>query len=109
MSLPSSSIPSAFSKSESLSEMHSVDMSMKSAASSRDSLDQLQSQIHDLNQSMRDQFDRISYQMEKERARLREELEHERLDRRKEREALQEKIDQLIAIVAKQNKGKENE
>ena len=89
--------------------MHSVDMSMKSAASSRDSLDQLQSQIYDLNQSMKDQLNRIRFDMDKERARLREDLEHERLDRRKEREALQEKIDQLIAIVAKQNKGKENE
>jgi len=109
MSLPSSSISSAFSKKQSLSEMYSNDMSLHSAASSRDSLDQLQSQIHDLNQSMRDQFDRISYQMEKERARLREELEHERLDRRKEREVLQEKINQLIAIVAQQNKGKDHE
>jgi hypothetical protein len=89
--------------------MHSNNMSLHSAASSRDSLDQLQSQIHDLNQSMRDQFDRIGYQMEKERARLREELEHERLDRRKEREVLQEKINQLIAIVAQQNKGKDHE
>jgi DNA-binding transcriptional MerR regulator len=91
MSLPSSSIPSAFSKSESLSEMHSVDMSMKSAASSRDSLDQLQSQIYDLNQSMKDQLNRIRFDMDKER------------------EALQKRIDQLIAIVAEQSKGKENE
>lgn len=113
VSLPSSSIPSAFSKRESLSEMHSADMSMHSTASSRDSLDQLQSQlqsqIYDLNQSMKDQLNRIRFDMDKERARLREDLEHERLDRRKEREALQEKIDQLIAIVAKQNKGKDHE
>jgi hypothetical protein len=109
MSLPSSSIPSEFSKKESLSEMHSADMSMQSTASSRDSLDQLQSQIYDLNQSMKDQLNRIRFDMDKERARLREDLEHERLDRRKEREALQEKIDQLIAIVAKQNKGKDHE
>ena len=109
VSLPSSSIPSAFTKRESLSEMHSADMSMQSTASSRDSLDQLQSQIYDLNQSMKDQLNRIRFDMDKERARLREDLEHERLDRRKEREALQEKIDQLIAIVAKQNKGKDHE
>jgi len=91
-------------------DLQNFDMSMKSAASSsRSDLDQLQAQIHDLNQSMRDQFDRISYQMEKERARSREELEHERLDRRKEREELQKRIDQLIAIVAKQNKGTQDE
>jgi hypothetical protein len=83
MSLPSSSIPSAFSKRESLSEMHSVDMSMHSSASSRDSLDQLKTQIYDLSQSMKDQLNRIRFDMDKERARLREDLEHERLDRRK--------------------------
>ena len=59
--------------------------------------------------TLQDQLNRIRYDMDKERARLREDLEHERLDRRKERQALQEKIDQLIAIVAKQNKEKDNE
>jgi hypothetical protein len=58
---------------------------------------------------MREQFDRIRYEMEKERARSRDEQEKERLEWRKEREALQQRIDQLIAIVAKQNKGKDHE
>ena len=89
--------------------MHSADMSMQSVAISRDHVGELQSQIHQLNQSMQDQLNRIRYDLDKERARLREDLEHERLDRRKERQALQEKIDQLIAIVAKQNKEKDNE
>jgi len=47
--------------------------------------------------------------MDKERARSRHEQELERMEWRKEREALQKRIDQLIAIVAKQNKGKDNE
>lgn len=107
---PSKNVDRSQLKHSTSADLQSFDMSMKSAtASSRSDLDQLQSQIHDLNQSMRDQFDRISYQMEKERARSREELEHERLDRRKEREELQNRIDQLIAIVAKQNKGTQDE
>jgi small-conductance mechanosensitive channel len=89
--------------------MHSADMSMHSVASSRDHVGELHSQIHDLTQSMREQFDLIRYEMEKERARSREEKEEERLEWRKEREALQQRIDQLIAIVAKQNKGKDHE
>jgi hypothetical protein len=109
MSLPSSSIPSAFSKRESLSEMHSVDMSMHSIASARDHVSELPAQIHELAQSMKEQFNWIRDEMDKERARSRHEQEQERMEWRKEREALQEKIDQLIAIVAKQNKGKENE
>jgi len=104
-----SDIFSSMNLSSSAMDSQSMAMSMKSAAISRDSLDQLQSQIHHLNQSMQDQLNRIRYDMDKERARLREDLEHERLDRRKERQALQEKIDQLIAIVAKQNKEKDNE
>jgi hypothetical protein len=107
---PSKAVDRSHVKRSTSADLQSFDMSMKSAAtSSRSDLDQLQAQIHDLNQSMRDQFDRISYQMEKERARSREELEHERLDRRKEREELQNRIDQLIAIVAKQNKGTQDE
>ena len=107
---PSKNVDRSQLKRSTSADLQSFDMSMKSAAaSSRSDLDQLQSQIHDLNQSMRDQFDRISYQMEKERARSREELEHERLDRRKEREELQNRIDQLIAIVAKQSKGTQDE
>ena len=107
---PSKAVDRSHLKRSTSADLQSFDMSMKSAAaSSRSDLDQLQSQIHDLNQSMRDQFDRISYQMEKERARSREELEYERLDRRKEREELQKRIDQLIAIVAKQNKGTQDE
>ena len=108
-SLPSNSIPTAFSKNARFSEMHSVDMSMHSVASSRDHVGELHSQIHDLTQSMREQFDRIRHEMERERARSREEKEEERLEWRKEREALQQRIDQLIAIVAKQNKGKDHE
>jgi hypothetical protein len=108
-SLPSNSVDPRFFKNASFSEMHSADMSMQSVAISRDHVGELQSQIHQLNQSMQDQLNRIRYDLDKERARLREDLEHERLDRRKERQALQEKIDQLIAIVAKQNKEKDNE
>ena len=109
MGLPSSSIPSTFSKRESLSEMHSVDMSMHSIASARDYVSELPSQIHELAQSMKEQFNRIRDEMDKERARSRHEQEQERMEWRKEREALQKRIDQLIAIVAEQSKGKENE
>jgi signal recognition particle GTPase len=52
---------------------------------------------------------KIQDEMDKERARSRHEQEQERMEWRKEREALQNKIDQLIAIVAEQSKGKENE
>ena len=107
---PSKDVDRSGSKRTTSADLQSFDMSMKSvAASSRSDLDQLQSQMHDLNQSMREQFDRMRFQMEQERARLREELEHERLIRRKEREELQKSIDQLIAIVAKQNKGTQDE
>jgi len=108
-SLPSNSIPAAFSKNARFSEMHSVDMSMHSVASTRDHVGEMHSQIDKLTQSMREQFDRIRYEMEKERARSRDEQEEERMEWRKEREALQQRIDQLIAIVAKQNKGKDHE
>jgi len=109
MSLPSNSIPPAFSKREGLSEMHSVDMSMHSIASARDYVSELPAQIHELAQSMKEQFNRIRDEMDKERARSRHEQEQERMEWRKEREALQNKIDQLIAIVAQQNKGKDHE
>lgn len=109
LSLPSSSMAPSFSKRRSESEMHSMDMSMHSAASARDHVSELPSQIHDLAQSMKEQFERIRYDMEKERARSRDEHEKERMEWRKEREALQQKIDQLLAIVAQQNKGKEHE
>jgi len=89
--------------------MHSMDRSMHSAASARDHVSELPSQIHDLAQSMKEQFERIRYDMERERARSRDEHEKERMEWRKEREALQQKIDQLLAIVAQQNKGKEHE
>ena len=107
--LPSNSIPSAFSKNARFSEMHSADMSMDSVASSRDHVDKLHLQIQELTQSMREQFDRIRYEIERERARSRDEQEQERMEWRKEREALQKRIDQLIAIVAKQDKGNDNE
>jgi hypothetical protein len=58
---------------------------------------------------MKEQFDRIRDEMDKERARSRHEQEQERMEWRKEREALQKRIDQLIAIVAEQNKGKDHE
>ena len=48
-------------------------------------------------------------EMDKERARSRHEQEQERMEWRKEREALQKRIDQLIAIVAEQYKGKDHE
>ena len=107
--VPTKDVDRSASKRSNSADLQSFDMSMNDAASARSDLDQLQSQMQDLKQSMRDQFDRISHQMEQERARLREELEHERLVRRKEREELQKSIDQLIAIVAKQNKGTQDE
>jgi len=107
MSLPSSSIAPKSSIQQSVSEMHGVDMSMHSIASARDYVSELPSQIHDLSQSMKEQFNRIRDEMDKERARSRHEQEQERMEWRKEREALQNKIDQLIAIMAKQSKGKE--
>jgi len=109
LSLPSNLVAPRFSKNTSPSEMHSVDLSMHSAASARDHVSELPAQIHELAQSMREQFDRIRDEMDKERARSRHEQEQERMEWRKEREALQKRIDQLIAIVAQQNKGKENE
>ena len=107
--LPSSSKAPNFSNKRTESEMRSVDMAAYSAASARDQVSELSSQIHDLAQSMREQFDRIRYEMDKERARSRDEHEQERMEWRKEREALQNKIDQLLAVVAEQNKGKEHE
>lgn len=109
MSLPSNSIPPTFAIRQSASEMHSVDMSMHSIASARDHVSELPAQIHELAQSMKEQFDRIRDEMDKERARSRHEQEQERMEWRKEREALQKRIDQLIAIVAQQNKGKDHE
>jgi len=76
---------------------------------SRDRLDRLRSDLNDMTESIGRGFDQIRHEMEKERARSREEKEEERLEWRKEREALQQRIDQLIAIVAKQNKGKDHE
>jgi hypothetical protein len=109
LSLPSSSTAPNFSNEQTEIQMRSVDMAAYSAASARDQVSELSSQIHDLAQSMREQFDRIRYDMDKERARSRDEHEQERMEWRKEREALQNKIDQLLAVVAQQNKGKEHE
>jgi DNA-binding transcriptional MerR regulator len=109
MSLPSNSIPPAFAIKQSASEMYSVDMSMHSIASARDHVSELPAQIHELAQSMKEQFGRIRDEMDKERARSRHEQEQERMEWRKEREALQKRIDQLIAIVAEQYKGKDHE